>query len=70
MSTLYGFEIKNGICRTFTNVSVLQKWLEQKNYECESPEEFSEWLYNYFECGNEISVHGEKYDYWACWELV
>ena len=27
-------------------------------------------LYNYFESGNEISVHGEKYDYWACWELV
>lgn len=70
MTTLYGFEIEDGICRTFTNVSVLKKWLEQKNFECGSPEAFCEWLQDYFDNGNEIRVHGEQYDYWACWELV
>lgn len=70
MGTLYGFEIEDGICRTFTSVSILKKWLEQKNFESGSPEAFCKWLQEYFDSGNEISVHGEKYDYWACWELV
>lgn len=57
--------------RTFTSVSELRRWLENKNFECGSPEAFSEWLYNYFEVeGNTITVHGEEYDRWACWELV
>lgn len=70
MTKFYGFELEDGICRTFTSVSSLRRWLENKNYECGSPEAFSEWLTNYFEEGNEISVHGEQYDFWSCWELV
>lgn len=70
MTKFYGFELEEGICRTFPSVSILRKWLENKNYECGSPEAFSEWLTNYFEEGNEISVHGEQYDFWSCWELV
>ena len=62
--------MKNGICRTFTSVSVLRKWLETKNQECGNPEAFSAWLQNYFDEGNEISVHGEHYDFWDCWELI
>ena len=70
MTTFYGFSLEAGICRTFTNVSVLRRWLEQKNFECGSPEAFSEWLHNYFDEGNEISVHGEHYDFYDCLELV
>ena len=70
MSTLYICNIEDGVCRTFTNISVLKRWLENKRWECESPEEFSKWLENYFENGNEISVHGEQYTYWDCWELI
>lgn len=70
MTKFYGFELEDGICRTFTSVSSLRRWLENKNQECGSPEAFIEWLDKYFEDGNEISVHGEQYDYWDCWELV
>ena len=70
MTKFYGFELEEGICRTFTSISSLRRWLENKNYECGSPEAFSEWLTNYFEEGNEISVHGEQYDFWSCLELV
>lgn len=70
MKKFYGFELEDGICRTFTSVSSLRRWLENKNYECGSPEAFSAWLTNYFKKGNEISVHGEQYDFWSCWELV
>lgn len=70
MTKFYGFELEDGICRTFTSVSSLRRWLERRMDECGSPEAFSEWLTNYFEEGNEISVHGEQYDFWACWELV
>lgn len=44
--------------------------LKEKNYESGSPEAFSEWLERYFDEGNEISVHGEQYDFWSCLELV
>ena len=44
--------------------------LKEKNYEYGSPEAFSEWLERYFDEGNEISVHGEQYDFWSCLELV
>lgn len=70
MATLYAFRLEDGVCRTFTNVAVLRRWLEDKNFECGSPEAFSEWLENYFESGNEISVHGEQYSYLDCLELV
>ena len=70
MTRLYGFELESGICRTFTNVAALRNWLERKNYESGSPEAFSEWSERYFDEGNEISVHGEQYDYWSCLELV
>ena len=70
MAILYVCEIEDGVCRTFTNVSVLKRWLENKRWECKSPEEFSKWLQDYFENGNEISVHGEQYTYWDCWELI
>lgn len=70
MTTFYIFNLESGICRTFTSVSVLRRWLKNKNQECGSPESFSEWLQKYFDEGNEISVHGEHYDFWACWELV
>ena len=69
MTTTYYFNLESGICRTFTSVSALRIWLKNKSQECGNPEAFDEWLNNYFAEGNEISVHGEHYDYWACWEL-
>ena len=70
MATFYICDLERGICRTFTSVSTLRRWIETKRQECESGEAFSEWLQNYFEDGNEISVHGEHYDFWDCYELV
>ena len=63
---------KTVVTQTVNGESVisLRRWLERRMDECGSPEAFSEWLTNYFEEGNEISVHGEQYDFWACWELV
>ena len=55
---------------TFSSVSELHRWLENKNYECESSEAFESWMNEFFENGNTISVHGEEWDYWACWELL
>ena len=54
---------------TFSSVSALKEWLDNKNWECGSPEAFSEWLYNFFERGNTITVHGEEYDRISCMEL-
>lgn len=31
---------------------------------------FSDWLNEFFDNGNTITVHGEEYDFWACWELI
>lgn len=70
MTAYYGFETKSGICRTFRNESALIKWLENKNFECESPEAFNKWLEDYFECGNEISIYGNHYSYLDCIELA
>lgn len=57
--------------RTKNDLIMLQVLpLERKNYESGSPEAFSEWLERYFDKGNEISVHGEQYDFWSCLELV
>lgn len=58
------------ICRTFASVSSLRRWLERKLQECEGQEAFFEWLTLYFENGDEITVNGEPYGFWACWELV
>lgn len=58
------------IVNKFIHTSKLIEWLEQKNWECGSSEAFDEWLQHYFEEENEIEVHGEIYDYWACRELV
>lgn len=55
---------------SFNTVSQLREWLEKKNYECESGESFSNWLTEYFNNGNTVTVHGEDYDFWACWELI
>ena len=54
----------------FSSISELRSWLEKKNYESGSPEAYDEWLQGFFESGNAISVRGEEYDYWACWELI
>lgn len=70
MTKFYEFELENGICRTFTSVSSLRTWLKRKMDESGNPEAFTEWLTNYFDEGNEISVHGEQYDFWSCLELV
>lgn len=60
----------SGVVRTFTNVAQLIEWLEDRNWDCGSPEAFNEWLQDFFENGNEIQVHGESYDYMSCRELV
>lgn len=54
----------------FSSVSELRRWLEKKNYESESGEAFSEWLADFFDKGNTVSVCDEEYDFWACWELI
>ncbi len=55
---------------TFYNVRKLIEWLKEKNYNAGSPEAFSEWLYNFFNEGNSVTVHGEEYDYQYCMELI
>lgn len=70
MTKFYGFEIEKGVINTFMSVSSLKRWLENKNWECGTPEAFTEWLEKFFDDGNEISVHGEHYSYWDCLELI
>lgn len=53
------------ICLTFTSVSALRLWL-QNRCDDEGSEAFSEWLNNYFDEGNEIYVHDECYNYCDC----
>lgn len=55
---------------TFNSISALRSWLEKKNFDSGRPEAFNEWLQNLFDEGNTVTVHGEEYDFWACWELV
>ena len=55
---------------TFTSTAELRRWLERKADQCGSPEAYDEWLQSFFDEGNAISVRGEEYDYWACWELL
>ena len=54
----------------FSRVSDLRYWLKRKAEECGDPESYDEWLRDFFDEGNTITVHGEEYDYWACWELL
>lgn len=56
--------------RSFSSVSALRQYLDNRRYDCGSPEAYDEWLQNFFDSGNTFSVHGEEYDYWACWELL
>lgn len=55
---------------SFNSVSQLREWLKKKNYESGSGEAFSDWLNEFFDNGNTITVHGEEYDFWVCWELI
>ena len=54
----------------FSTKGELRRWLEKKRWDCDSPEEFYNWLCDFFDEGNSVTVLGEEYDYWACWELV
>ncbi len=54
----------------FTSVSSLRKWLERKREEKGSPEAYDDWLQEFFDEGNSMSVLDQDYDYWACWELL
>lgn len=58
------------INRRFETVGELTKWLEDRSSEAENIEEFYNWLDEYFNEGNTITVQGEEYDYWACYELT
>lgn len=55
---------------SFSSVSDLRDWLKKKNFESGNPEAYDEWLQGFFDVGNTITVRGEEYDYWACWELI
>ena len=55
---------------TFSSISDLWRWLQRKADECSDPEAYDEWLQTFFDGGNTITVHGEEYDYWSCWELL
>lgn len=54
----------------FRNRRELRTWLEDKNWNAGSPEAFNDWLYNFFDEGNSISVRDEEYDYWSCQEML
>ncbi len=54
----------------FNTIGELRRWLEKKNFESGDPETFNNWLSNFFNEGNTVTVHGEEYDYWMCWELI
>ena len=58
-----------GIEMSFTTVSALRSWLEEKNFWSEGAEAYDEWLQEFFRY-NTISVDGEEWDYWDCWELI
>ena len=53
----------------FPTVSALRSWLEEKNFWSESAEAYDEWLQEFFRY-NIITVDGEEWDYWDCWELI
>ena len=53
----------------FPTVAALRSWLKEKNSWSESAEDYDEWLQRYFQ-NNTITVDGEEWDYWDCWELI
>ena len=53
----------------FPTVSALRSWLEEKNFWSESAEAYDEWRQECFRYNN-ITVDGEEWDYWDCWELI
>ena len=55
---------------TFFNYKQLKAYLKEKQYDFNSPEEFHEWLFEFFENGNTITVMGEEIDYQYCIELI
>lgn len=55
---------------SFNTIGELRRWLENKNFESGSGEAFCDWLSNFFDEGNTVTVHGEECDYLACLELV
>lgn len=55
---------------TFSSVGQLREWLKSKNRNSDSAEDYYQWLQNFFDDGNVISVNGEEWDYWACWEII
>ena len=58
-----------GITRNFQNVAALTQWLDNKRCECESQEEYVQWLHTFFEEGNKIKVNGVDYRYSDCSEI-
>ena len=56
--------------RSFYNISALKDWLRNKMFDCGSPEAYADWIYEFFEEGNTITVHGEEYDYEYCSDLI
>lgn len=70
MTKLHAFELESGVIYTFTSVSTLRRWLENKRWECNCSEEFTEWLDNFFDSGNEICVGGTHFGYLDCLELI
>ena len=62
-------EMAKGTEMTFQTVSALRSWLEEKNFWSDSAEAYDEWLQEFFRY-NTITVDGEEWDYWDCWELI
>lgn len=58
-----------GIEMSFPTVSALRSWLKEKNFWSDSAEEYDEWLQEFCQ-NNTITVDGEEWDYWDCWELI
>lgn len=56
--------------KSFYNISALKDWLRNKMFDCGNPEAYDNWLYEFFEEGNTIIVHGEEYDYEYCSDLI
>lgn len=55
---------------TFSSVADLRRWLEKNSDEAGSPEDYNDWLCEFFDRGNTVAVHGVEWDYWSCWEVL
>lgn len=54
----------------FSSLAELRRWLQGKADECGNPDAYDEWLHDLFDQGSTVTVRGEEYDYWACWEVL